>query len=91
MRWDFGSPGLPIIPSANTSLNRHCFKFFEGTMQNKTRQFWIEDTVTRKLVFHLPRRFVELSAKLQWDGSYLVVTDPLGGVLILDFGYVCTE
>jgi len=91
MRWDFGSPGLPIIPSANISLNRHHFKFFEGTMQNKTRPFWIEDTVTRRLVFHLPGRLLELSTKPQWDGSYLVVGDPLGEVLILDFGYVCTE
>ena len=49
----------------------------------------IADTITKRMVFHFPERYVDYNAKTEWDGRYLLVQSPSGQVMILDFDPVC--
>lgn len=84
--WDFGDPSSPPILLSNTFLYRPRLNFVSGTGQG-TGPPMIKDAVTRKVVFQLPRRFVD-NVEIQWDGQYLVAGHRSGGVLILDFSHV---
>ena len=49
----------------------------------------IADTVTERMVFHFPERYVDYTAAIEWDGRYLLAQSPSGETMILDFEPVC--
>ena len=49
----------------------------------------VGDTVTKKMVFYLPERYVDPQTKIEWDGRYLLVQPPSIETMILDFDPVC--
>ena len=87
--WDFGIPGLPPAQFPDF-LNTPRFHFVDRSGQNQKGSYSVKDTITGRLMFHLPKRFTELSsdANTRWDGMFLVVGLPSGGVLILNFSCV---
>jgi len=80
--WDYGIPGsrplqLPNVPSL----------YLNDTKLWDISQSRIVDTVTGRVVFQLPVRFIKY-VNAQWDGWYLVVLHESREVLILDFNSV---
>ena len=49
----------------------------------------IADTVTKRMVFCFPERYVCFGTEPEWDGRYLLVKSPSGETMILDFDPVC--
>ena len=49
---------------------------------------WIIDTVTDRLVFRLPERYIYRSVEICWDGQYLLIWSHSGEVVVVDFYYV---
>ena len=49
----------------------------------------VRDTVTNRMVFYFPERYVDDEAEIEWDGRYLLVQSPSGEVMTLDFDPVC--
>ena len=87
--WEFGGPGVPPLPLSSSEFpDRLRLDFVDrsGT-RNGSRPAWIQDTTTGNLVFRLPERYIEPSAKTRWDGRYLVVGSP-SGVTIMDFNHL---
>ena len=93
MGWDFGILESPPVPLPNTLPNIPHLSFIKETGQDQTGRSWVEDTITGKLVLHLPERFSEVSTKtnLRWDDRYLVAGHSSGEVSILDFKHVYFE
>ena len=85
--WDFGISGSPPISLSNTSPDKSQLDFIDSTKEWNTGPSRIEDTVTGKEVFHLPKRYAEPLVS-QWDGQYLVAGYRNGEILILDFSCV---
>ena len=44
----------------------------------------IGDTVTKRMVFYFPQKYVDYDTRIEWDGRYLLVRSPSGEVMILD-------
>ena len=81
--WDFGTPdSIPTqLPKKFLDqLNFHPINIRQGSNW-RTR---IEDRVTGKEVFKLPRRFAE-SPCVRWDNQYLIVCSWSGEMLILKY------
>lgn len=81
--WDFGGPKVsdfgefpdrPRLDLVNRSAGREIR--------------WIEDTVTKRLVFRLPERYLKSDTEVEWDGRYLLVWSRSGAVVIVDFDSV---
>ena len=51
----------------------------------RVRSRWIEDTVTKRRVFHLSERYTKSGTEVGWDGRYLLVWSRSGEVLVIDF------
>ena len=80
--WDFGVPGSLPVPLSNTpTLHLNSTKLWDINLST------IRDTVTGKVFFQPPKRFV-VPFDVQWNGQYLVVGYKSGEVLILDFDHV---
>ena len=88
--WDFGILGSPPAALPNMFPNIPHLSFLNETGQDQTGRSWIEDTVTGRVLLHLPERFSEVSTKtnLRWDDRYLVAGHSSGEVSILDFNHV---
>ena len=84
--WDFGIPGSTPTPLSNPppDPDKPCLTFVDGTKAQKAGLSRIKDTLTRKEVYRLPRRYTKPTA-VQWDGQFLVTGYESGKVLILDF------
>jgi len=88
MGWDFGVPDCPSIPPPNTFPDRPYFTLVDGTIQKHAGSSWVEDTVTGRQIFYLPKRLAMNSRVSHWDKQYLVLGHRSGEVLILDFSHV---
>ena len=84
--WDFGLPGLIFVTLSNTPLNRPHLCFI-GTEFQDTSPSRIEDIVTGKKVFQLPKRYA-MPMVARWDGRYLITGYRSGEVLILDLYHI---
>ena len=84
--WDFGVPGSTPTPLSNPppDPDRPHLNFVGGTKAQNAGPSRIEDTLTGKEVYRLPRRYEKPTA-VQWDGRLLVTGYESGEVLILDF------
>ena len=80
--WDFGFQGSTPVPLPNSPIDSPHLLFI-GTKQQEISPSRVEDAVTRKEVFQLPRRYAEPFVA-QLDGHYLVTGYHSGEVLILD-------
>ena len=49
---------------------------------------WIMDTVSGRLVFRFPERYIHHSVEIFWDGQYLLIWSDSGEVVVVDFYYV---
>ena len=49
----------------------------------------IADTITKRMVFHFPERYMNIWAVTDWDGRYLLVRLHSGETMILDFDPIC--
>ena len=75
---------LPLseMPSGGRRLG---FIQVDGTNGSDTGPTRIEDAITRREVFQLPKRFARPS-EVQWDGRYLATAyNGTGELLIMDF------
>ena len=52
---------------------------------------WIGDTVTKRMVFYFPQRYLDELTKIEWDGRYLLVQSPSRETMVLDFDPVCAR
>ena len=86
--WDFGIPDCPSIPPPNTFPDRPCFTLVDGTIQKHAGSSWVEDTVTGRQIFYLPKRLAINSRVSHWDKQYLVLGHHSGEILILNFSHV---
>ena len=76
------------MPSDGRRLD---FIQFDGTNGLDTGPARIEDAITRKEVFRLPKRFAQPSV-VQWDGRYLVAAySGTGELLIMDFVHMIPQ
>ena len=50
---------------------------------------WIEDRVTKRLVFRLPETRAKSHAAIVWDGRYLMFWSGRGELAIMDFDSIC--
>ena len=80
--WDFGIPGSPPVQLSTEPPNR---LYLNNTKLWDSRLCRIQDTVTGKVVFQLPRRFQDHIVEVQWNGQYLAVSLRSGKELILEF------
>ena len=80
--WDFGDPKVPELgefpdrPRLDL-LGRPRGKGFESR--------WVEDTVTKRTVFHLPDKYSKPDMTVEWDGRYLLIWSKSGEVVVIDF------
>lgn len=49
---------------------------------------WIGDTVTKRLVFRLPERYMKSDVEIRWDGRYVLVWSRSGVMVITDLSSV---
>ena len=80
--WDFGIPGLSPIETFDLPPKR---LYLNDTKVWDNSQYSIQDTVTRKVVFQLPRAFKGHIVEVQWNGQYLAISFRFGEELILEF------
>ena len=87
--WDFGVSSSPT-PLSTTSSERLCLIFGSGVVGCPALR-WIENTVTGNKLFALfgVNKFNGADGA-KWDGRYLVFKDSDKGILILDFGHLCS-
>jgi WD40 repeat protein len=86
-RWDFGIPGssptqLPNIPPSKLHPN--------GSMLWDLDQSKVQDVVTGRVVFQLPKTFGK-PIDVQWNDQHLVICFGPTKVLILDFSYFLAQ
>ena len=82
--WDFGAPSSLPVQLLNMPPDRPCPYTVVPWI---TGSFWIEDKVSRKVVFQVPKKYGKLVSMHQND-QYLVACFKPAEVLILDFGCV---
>ena len=88
MGWDFGDSGLPRFEEF---ADRPRLDLVDQPRGNAVEPRWIEDTVTRSVVFHLQEKYMKFDTKVEWDGRYLLVWSKSGEVVVMDFNSVqCT-
>jgi len=85
--WDFGISGSSPIQLSNTFPDRPHLEFIDGTPLGPSK---IIDTITRKEIFQLPRRYSQ-HLMVRWDCQYLVAGYGTGEVLILDFHHALPQ
>ena len=85
--WDFGIPDSSPVPLDGTSFGVPHPNSPRGVGRFRMVHTWIEDTVTRRRVFHLPKKLADLLTKsnTRWDDGFLVIGLPSGEMVILDF------
>jgi WD40 repeat protein len=80
--WDFGGPEVSDLMEFP---DRPRFDLIDWSTGRGIKARWIEDTVTKRLVFRLPERYLKSDSEVEWDGRYLLVWSRSGDVLIIDF------
>ena len=85
--WDFGGP---TVSDMRELPDRPCLEPVNWPMGREARPCWIEDTVRKRRIFHLPERYTKYGTKVEWDGRFLLVLlRSAGEVVVMDFGSVC--
>ena len=89
MGWDFGASKAPRF---REFPDRPRLEYLaDRSKGSAAKPRWIEDTVTKRAVFHLPGKYRKFDAKVEWDGRYLLVWSKSGEVVVMDFDPVqCT-
>lgn len=86
--WDFG--GQEATPFSLTKEFPGCLHLgYFHKPKTGTKPPWIQDTITRRLVFHLPERYLGPNTKKRLHGQYLVMGSLSGELVIIDFGTIC--
>ena len=84
--WDFGGPG---VSDFRELPDRPRLDVVDWSNDRRIKPRWVEDTVTKRLVFRLPERYMKSDTEIRWDGRYLLVWSRSGEVVIMDFDCVC--
>ena len=85
--WDLRNPQAPPLPLSEMPSDGRRLGFIQvdGTNGSDTGPTRIEDAITRREVFRLPKKFAQPSV-VQWDGRYLATAyNGTGELLIMDF------
>ena len=85
--WDFGTPGSSPIQLSNIPPRK---LHPSGSMLWDWNQSKVQDVVTGKVVFQLPRTF-RRPIDVQWNDQHLAICFGPTKVLILDFSYFLAE
>lgn len=88
MGWDFGGKEVTTF-SLFKEFPGRLFLGYSNKSKTGIKPPWVQDTVTGRLAFHLPERYLGPSTKKRLHGQYLVMGSPPGEVVIIDFGSVC--
>ena len=84
--WDFGTSD---VPSFGEFPDRPRLGYLaDWTKGSAAKPRWIEDTVTKRVVFHFPGKYRKPDMKVEWDGRYLLVWSKFGEVAVIDFDSV---
>ena len=86
--WDFGGPE---VSDYKELPDRPRLDVIDWSGETKIKPRWIEDTVTKSLVFRLPERYMKSDTEIGWDGRYLLVWSRSGEVVIMDFQSVTPQ
>ena len=89
--WDWGPWGSQDLEEYYSAEFRGRIRLDLVQRANMDALCGIVDTITKRMVFHLPERYVIFDAKIEWDGRYLLVRLPFGEPMILDFDPVCSR
>ena len=85
MGWDFGASE---VPSFGEFPDGPRLDLVDRSRGNVAERRWIEDTVTKKAVFHLPEKYMKPGTKVEWDGQYLFVLSESEEAVVIDFDSV---
>ena len=86
MGWDFGTSE---VPSFGELPDWPRLNLVDRSRGGAVEPCGIEDTVTKRAVFHLPETYMKLGTKVEWDGRYLLIWSSHGeGVVVIDFDSV---
>ena len=86
MGWDFGASD---VPSFGEFPDRPRLEYLADRSRGSAAEpRWIEDTMTKRAVFHLPQKYRKPDMKVEWDGRYLLVCSKSGEVMVMDFDSV---
>lgn len=88
MGWDFGGPKVSDFGEFS-DRPRLDFVDQSTAARRSIKPRWIEDAITKRLVFRLPERYTKSDAEISWDGRYLLLWSRSGEVVIIDFDCVC--
>ena len=70
MGWDFGASE---VPSFGELPDWPRLNLVDRSRGDAVERRWIEDTVTKRAVFHLQKAYMTLDTKVEWDGRYLII------------------
>ena len=85
MGWDFGTSELPSIGELPDWPR---LSLVGRSRRGAVEQRRIEDTVTKRAVFHLPERHTKFRTKVEWDGRYLLIWSSHRVEAVIDFDSV---
>ena len=85
MGWDFGASESP---SFGEFPDRPRLELVDRSGGNEFEPRWVEDTVTKRLVFRLPEKYAKPGTKVEWDGRCLLIWSKSGEVFVIDFDSV---
>jgi hypothetical protein len=83
--WDFGGPKVSDYEELPDRPRLDLVDWSDG---RRIQPRWVEDTVTKRLVFRLPDRCTRDCVRIVWDGQYLIVWTPTGDLVVMDLGSV---
>ena len=87
MGWDFGGQE---VSDYRAFPDPPRFDLVDRSTGGRIKARWIEDTITKRLVFRLPERYTKSDTITEWDGRYLLVwSRHRGEITIIDFVSVC--
>jgi len=86
--WDFGGPEASDLMEFP---DRPPLDLVDSDPGNQIIPRWIEETVTRRQVFHLPERCLNPDMEIKWDGQFLLIWSRSREVYIIDLSPVCPQ
>ena len=81
--WDFVGSKVPEFGEFPDRPRLDLADRFTGDAPVEPR--WIEDTVSKRPVFHIPKKYAKPGTRVEWDGRYLLIWSESGEVAIMDF------
>ena len=83
--WDFAGPE---VSEFGEFPGRPRLDLLDGHRGRRFKSHWIEDTVTKRPVFHFLDKNLKPDMMVEWDGRCLLIWSASGGAVVIDFDSV---